>query len=76
MRIFVIGYEFEEFIYGIYNVINSDFIIFILDIGKEFRVIKMIDVFFGWMENVFVIGRDVIENDKNLKIDIIDNFYY
>ncbi len=76
MRIPVTGYEFEEFIHGIYNAINSDSTIFILDTGKEPRVTKMIDVLSGWTENVFAIGRDVTENDKNLKIDITDNPYY
>ena len=76
MRIPVTGYEFEEFIHGINNAINSDSTIFILDTGKEPRVTKMIDVLSGWTENVFAIGRDVTENDKNLKIDITDNPYY
>ncbi|MGO0906560.1 SIS domain-containing protein [Clostridioides difficile] len=76
MRIPVTGYEFEEFIHGVYNAINSDSTIFILDTGKEPRVTKMVEVLSGWTENVFVIGREVTENDKNLKIDIIDNPYY
>ncbi|EQF23090.1 SIS domain protein [Clostridioides difficile CD160] len=76
MRIPVTGYEFEEFIHGIYNAINSDSTIFILDTGKEPRVVKMVEVLSGWTDNVFVIGREVTEDDKNLKIDITDNHYY
>ncbi|MGO0861852.1 SIS domain-containing protein, partial [Clostridioides difficile] len=63
MRIPVTGYEFEEFIHGVYNAINSDSTIFILDTGKEPRVTKMVEVLSGWTENVFVIGREVTEND-------------
>ena len=37
MRCPVSGYEFEEFIHGIYNAINEDSMVFILDNGDEPR---------------------------------------
>ena len=41
MRCPVSGYEFEEFIHGIYNAINEDSMVFILDNGDEPRSEKM-----------------------------------
>ncbi len=76
MRIPVTGYEFEEFIHGIYNAINSDSTIFILDTGKEPRVSKMVEVLSGWTDNIYVIGRDVEANDKNIQINSSEDKYY
>lgn len=55
MRCPVSGYEFEEFIHGIYNAINEDSMVFILDNGDEPRSEKMKEVLSEWSENIFLI---------------------
>src|SRR4051812_4710033 len=76
MRIPVTGYEFEEFIHGIYNAVNEDSTIIILDTGVEKRVEKMIEVLSGWTEHIYVIGSNVSEDSQNLKADFVNHPYY
>ncbi|NRT70088.1 SIS domain-containing protein [Clostridium beijerinckii] len=76
MRVPVTGYEFEEFIHGIYNAINSDSTIFILDTGKEPRVAKMIEVLSEWTSNIYVIGRNVASDDRNLQINVSEDEHH
>lgn len=76
MRIPVTGYEFEEFIHGIYNAINEDSTIIILDTGVEKRVGKLIEVLSNWTENIYVIGSEAAENPKNMKAEFINHPYY
>lgn len=76
MRIPVTGYEFEEFIHGIYNAINEDSTIIILDTGVEKRVETMVEVLSGWTEHVYVIGSDVSENPQNMKAEFVNHPYY
>ena len=53
MRCPVSGYEFEEFIHGIYNAINEDSMVFILDNGDEPRSEKMKEVLSEWSDTIF-----------------------
>lgn len=76
MRVPVTGYEFEEFIHGIYNAINSDSTIFILDTGKEPRISKMIEVLSGWTDSIYVIGRNVKLDDRNIQINVSEDKYH
>ncbi|WP_342043760.1 SIS domain-containing protein [Bacillus sp. OTU2372] len=76
MRIPVTGYEFEEFVHGIYNAVNQDSTIIILDTGVEKRVEKLIEVLSGWTENIYVIGRDVKESPQNMKAEFINHPFY
>jgi glucoselysine-6-phosphate deglycase len=76
IRIPVTGYEFEEFIHGIYNAINEDSTIIILDTGVEKRVEKMIEVLSDWTEHIYVIGSDVSDNSQNMKAEFINHPYY
>lgn len=55
MRCPVTGYEFEEFIHGIYNAINEKSTVFILDDGNEPRSNKMKEVLSGWSDSIFLI---------------------
>lgn len=55
MRCPVTGYEFEEFIHGIYNAINEKSTVFILDDGNEPRTNKMKEVLSGWSDSIFLI---------------------
>lgn len=69
MRVPVTGYKFEEFIHGIYNAVNENSTIFVLDSGKEERVAKLVEVLSGWTENIYVLGRDVPEGATHLRAD-------
>ncbi|WP_313509935.1 SIS domain-containing protein [Enterococcus sp.] len=62
MRCPVSGYEFEEFIHGIYNAINEDSMVFILDNGEEQRSTKMKEVLSEWSDHIFLITT--YESDK------------
>jgi glucosamine 6-phosphate synthetase-like amidotransferase/phosphosugar isomerase protein len=70
MRVPVTGYEFEEFIHGIYNAVNENSTVFILDSGAEERSGKLVSVMSEWTEYIYVIGRSSGEGDKNLSADI------
>jgi glucoselysine-6-phosphate deglycase len=56
LRVPVVGYEFDEFIHGIYNAVNDNSFIIILDDGTEPRVTRMTEVLSNWTEHVYVIG--------------------
>ena len=73
MRLPVTGYEFEEFVHGIYNAIDENSTLFILDSGAEERVHKLVEVLSAWTENIYVIGREVPAGDRHLRADIYDD---
>lgn len=56
LRVPVTGYEFNEFIHGIYNAINNGSTIVLLDDGSEPRVATMASVLKEWTPDVFVVG--------------------
>ncbi|MBT2655265.1 SIS domain-containing protein [Bacillus sp. ISL-18] len=76
LRVPVTGYEFEEFIHGIYNAVNEDSTLIILDTGVEKRVEKLINVLSEWTENIYVIGKDAGEATQNMKADFSNHAYY
>ena len=69
LRIPVTGYEFEEFVHGIYNAINENSSIIILDPGTEKRVGKMIHILSEWTSDIYVIGKYKTANPQNLHIE-------
>lgn len=77
MRVPVTGYEFEEFIHGIYNAVNEDSTIIFLHTGEEPRVNKLISVLSEWTENIYIIGSKVEGFDeKNFVIESGDDSLY
>ncbi|MGV3465709.1 MAG: SIS domain-containing protein [Heyndrickxia sp.] len=76
LRIPVTGYEFEEFIHGIYNAINEDSTVIILDTGVEKRVEKMIEVLSGWTKHIYVIGSEVENHSQNMKVESLNHPFY
>lgn len=56
LRVPVSAFEFNEFIHGIYNAINEDSFVILLDNGTEPRMQIMASVLKEWTENVVVIG--------------------
>lgn len=75
-RIPVTGYDFDEFIHGIYNAIDDKSTIFILDDGSEPRVKKMVEVLGDWTNNIYVISlnNNEFSNGFAYGIDVPDNF--
>ncbi|MDL5039794.1 SIS domain-containing protein [Heyndrickxia coagulans] len=76
MRIPVTGYEFEEFVHGIYNAVNEDSTIIILDTGEEGRVETLINVLSDWTNHIYVIGKNGRETPKDLKADFLNHPFY
>lgn len=67
LRIPVSGYEFEEFIHGVYNAVNEDSTIILLDTGVEERVPTMKKVLSEWAENVIICGKNA-EGEKDFYV--------
>ncbi|WP_141604297.1 SIS domain-containing protein [Terrilactibacillus laevilacticus] len=78
MRVPVTGYEFEEFIHGIYNAVNEDSTIIVLNPSNDPRIEKLINVLSEWTNNIYVIGTKVegLEEEKNFVIESGDNYLY
>lgn len=66
LRCPVTGYEFEEFIHGIYNAIDENSTVFILDNGQESRSKKMKEVLSTWSDNIYLISNKDKEADLYL----------
>lgn len=62
MRCPVTGYEFEEFIHGIYNAINEQSTVFILDSGDEPHSEKMQEVLSEWSKTIYLFTNYDTEN--------------
>ena len=73
MRMPAAGYEFEEFIHGIYNAVDEKSTLFIMDSGVEERVERLTNVLSEWTGNIYVIGRNVRDDGKNLRASIVDD---
>lgn len=54
-RVPVTGYEFNEFIHGIYNAIDEKSTVIFMDDGKEPRLNKMLEVLGQWSDRLYVI---------------------
>lgn len=68
LRIPVSGYEFEEFIHGIYNAIDEKSAIMIYDDGSEPRIDQLVKVLNEWTEHVYVISNQA---DKDASLTIL-----
>lgn len=68
LRVPVSGYEFEEFIHGIYNAVNRDSVIILLDDGSEPRMGKMKEILSEWSDFVTVFGQRAAD-EKDFFVD-------
>ena len=73
MRCPVTGYEFEEFIHGIYNAINEESTVFILDNGNETRSDKMKEVLSDWSETIYLFTNYESKNTDLFLPTVADN---
>lgn len=69
LRIPVTGYEFEEFIHGIYNAINENSTIILIDSGQEPRMERLVSILKEWTEHVYVISNQP-SNQAHFSLDI------
>lgn len=76
LRIPVTGYEFEEFIHGVYNAINEKSTIIIFDTGVEPRVSKLVEVLSQWTSNIFIIGSYETNSIQDMEGEFIRDFEY
>ncbi|MBL1228265.1 SIS domain-containing protein [Enterococcus sp. BWB1-3] len=72
MRCPVTGYEFEEFIHGIYNAIDNESTVFILDIGNESRSDEMKRILSGWSKTIYLFTNYESEN-ADLVLPTVNN---
>lgn len=60
LRIHVTGYEYDEFIHGIYNSVNDDTYLIFLDDGQLSNLDRIIKILQQWTTHIFVIKRNII----------------
>ncbi|MDD3173663.1 MAG: phosphosugar isomerase [Herbinix sp.] len=61
LRVPVSGYDFEEFIHGIYNAISEDSVVVLLDTGIEERIKTMKDILSQWSTHIIISGKNAVE---------------
>ena len=70
----VSGYEFEEFIHGVYNAFNKNSTLIVYNSSRETeRLNRLVEVLSEWTEHIYVIGKDILETKNNFKYDFIDD---
>jgi len=62
LRVPVGGYEFEEFIHGVYNAINEDSLVILIDTGKEPRMKTLKDVLAQWSNYMIIAGKSACDD--------------
>ncbi|MCP9334380.1 SIS domain-containing protein [Lentilactobacillus hilgardii] len=65
-RVPVTGYEFNEFIHGIYNAIDDKSTVFFLDDGTEPRLTKMLEVLGQWTNRLYVVDFSKVTNKHKI----------
>ncbi|WEV37233.1 SIS domain-containing protein [Lactobacillus sp. ESL0677] len=69
-RMPVTGYDFDEFIHGIYNAMNERASVVILDNGTEPRCQKMIEVLGDWTNNLYLVDTSDANNGNHFGYDV------
>lgn len=69
-RLPVTGYDFDEFIHGIYNAMNEKATVIILDNGSEPRCQKMIEVLGDWTNNLYLVDTSDANNGNHFGYDV------
>ncbi|UQS82271.1 SIS domain-containing protein [Bombilactobacillus folatiphilus] len=75
-RIPVTGYEFNEFIHGIYNAIDAQSTIFFIDDGSEPRLAKMLEVLGKWTSQLYVVdlSQQMTEHHFGYDVQVLPAF--
>ncbi|WEV40064.1 SIS domain-containing protein [Lactobacillus sp. ESL0684] len=69
-RLPITGYDFDEFIHGIYNAMNEKASVLILDNGTEPRCNKMIEVLGDWTNNLYLVDTSDAYNGNHFGYDV------
>lgn len=64
-RLPVTGYEFNEFIHGVYNAINDKSTLFFIDDGTEPKIKRIIDILKEWTNKIYLV-QNTGANDKTI----------
>ena len=67
LRVPVGGYEFEEFIHGVYNAINQDSLVVLLDTGREPRMKTLKEVLSQWSDYIMIAGASA-QDDRDFVV--------
>ncbi len=73
LRCPVSGYEFEEFIHGIYNAFNAQSTLIMLDPQPDARQDRLAEILGNWTPYIYRIGPHVENNDLNLRFPFIND---
>ncbi|EAM7072562.1 SIS domain-containing protein [Salmonella enterica] len=73
LRCPVSGYEFEEFIHGIYNAFNSQSALIMLTPQPDARQDRLAEILGDWTPFIYRIGPQVKNNDLNLNFPFIND---
>ena len=69
-RLPVTGYDFDEFIHGIYNAMNEKSTVIILDNGTEPRCQKMLEVLGDWTNNLYLVDTSAANSGNHFGYDV------
>lgn len=69
-RVPVTGYEFNEFIHGIYNAIDKKSTVFFMDDGTEPRLSKMLEVLGQWSDKLYVVDFSNISTEHKIGYNV------
>ena len=73
LRCPVAGYEFEEFIHGIYNAFDERSTLIMLDPHPDERQDRLAEILSGWTPHIYRIGPHVDNNGKNMPFTFIND---
>ncbi|MGO2096784.1 MAG: SIS domain-containing protein [Candidatus Microbacterium stercoravium] len=80
MRVPVTGYEFDEFIHGIYNAVNDGSYVVFMDDGSIPRMQRMVEVLSEWSDHIYVVANHdapyVDLNIGDVPADELQTFYF
>ncbi|WP_202304360.1 SIS domain-containing protein [Dryocola clanedunensis] len=69
----VSGYEFEEFIHGVYNAFNENATLIMLSPWQDERESRLAEILGGWTKHIYRIGPQVENNALNLSVPFIND---
>lgn len=73
LRCPVSGYEFEEFIHGIYNAFNAQSALIMLDPQPDARQDRLAQILGEWTPSIYRIGPQVENNGLNLNLPFVND---
>lgn len=69
-RVPVTGYEFNEFIHGVYNAIDEKSTVFFMDDGTEPRLTKMLEILGQWSDKLYIVNFSGTSDSHSIGYDV------